>query len=378
MLRTVRQFVLGPWPLRFGTLWTFVSVMVLGTTWRLFGIHPMIEQQDALGSRILGILAVGLFGPGALLVPLIIYWLIRKRVTQRPVKWPEYLLAFAVAAVIGGFGLNSVFRDSGNYQDLLDHPQLFNTASRLFIPFWFINAVIGTVFARIQKESDTAKAALETVVIQRRLLLESEERVRAQVSVYLHDRVQTDLVSIGLRLRAAITKDSDQVVGEIEQAMGELERIRSEEVRTASRQLSPNLARVALDTSLNELADAYRPGMKITVAVSEAALQRLHLGDDITTATALYRICEQGLLNAAIHGHAAQCSIDIALNANDDFELVLHDDGVGLNGSSIEPGMGSTVIAAWVESLNGQWSLSSAPVGMTLTASLPAHSKNVD
>ena len=378
MLRTVRQFVLGPWPLRFGTLWTFVSVMVLGTTWRLFGIHPMIEQQDALGSRILGILAVGLFGPGALLVPLIIYWLIRKRVTQRPVKWPEYLLAFAVAAVIGGFGLNSVFRDSGNYQDLLDHPQLFNTASRLFIPFWFINAVIGTVFARIQKESDTAKAALETVVIQRRLLLESEERVRAQVSVYLHDRVQTDLVSIGLRLRAAISKDSEQVVCEIEQAMGELERVRSEEVRTASRQLSPNLARVALETSLNELSDAYRPGMKITVSVSDAALHRLRLRDDITTATALYRICEQGLLNAAIHGHAAQCSIDIALNANDDFELVLHDDGVGLNGSSIEPGMGSTVIAAWVESLNGQWSLSSAPVGMTLTASLPAHSKNVD
>ena len=378
MLRTVRQFVLGPWPLRFGTLWTFVSVMVLGTTWRLFGIHPMIEQQYALGSRILGILAVGLFGPGALLVPLIIYWLIRKRVTQRPVKWPEYLLAFAVAAVIGGFGLNSVFRDSGNYQDLLDHPQLFNTASRLFIPFWFINAVIGTVFARIQKESDTAKAALETVVIQRRLLLESEERVRAQVSVYLHDRVQTDLVSIGLRLRAAISKDSEQVVCEIEQAMGELERVRSEEVRTASRQLSPNLARVALETSLNELSDAYRPGMKITVSVSDAALHRLRLRDDITTATALYRICEQGLLNAAIHGHAAQCSIDIALNANDDFELVLHDDGVGLNGSSIEPGMGSTVIAAWVESLNGQWSLSSAPVGMTLTASLPAHSKNVD
>ena len=234
------------------------------------------------------------------------------------------------------------------------------------------------MFARIQKESDTAKAALETVVIQRRLLLESEERVRAQVSVYLHDRVQTDLVSIGLRLRAAISKDSEQVVCEIEQAMGELERVRSEEVRTASRQLSPNLARVALETSLNELSDAYRPGMKITVSVSDAALHRLRLRDDITTATALYRICEQGLLNAAIHGHAAQCSIDIALNANDDFELVLHDDGVGLNGSSIEPGMGSTVIAAWVESLNGQWSLSSAPVGMTLTASLPAHSKNVD
>ena len=112
--------------------------------------------------------------------------------------------------------------------------------------------------------------------------------------------------------------------------------------------------------------------MKITVAVSEAALQRLHLGDDITTATGLYRICEQGLLNAAIHGHAAQCSIDISLNANDDFELVLHDNGVGLNGSSIKPGMGSTVIAAWVESLNGQWSLSPAPVGMTLTALVPS------
>ena len=80
---------------------------------------------------------------------------------------------------------------------------------------------IGTAFARIQRESDAAQAALQTTVAQRRLLLASEERVRGQVAAYLHDRVQTDLVSIGLRMRSAMGLAPEQMAGEIEAGLAE-------------------------------------------------------------------------------------------------------------------------------------------------------------
>jgi glucose-6-phosphate-specific signal transduction histidine kinase len=237
---------------------------------------------------------------------------------------------------------------------------------------WIINAVIGTVFSRIQKESDTAQDALQTVVAQRRLLLESEERVRGQVAAFLHDRVQTDLVSIALRVRATIGQTPEVMTSELTSVITELERVRSQEVRRASRQLSPNLATVSLDAALRDLAESYRPAMAVDINMHESVANRIEQCDDDTRATGLYRICEQGLLNAAIHGHATECSIQITLTPRDELVLHLVDNGVGLQGKSVQPGMGSTVISAWVESLRGEWSLEQQADGVVLMATIPA------
>ncbi len=372
--RAIRQFVLGPWPVHIGALWMFSSVIVLGISWRLFGAQPMIPQQDQLGPRAVAILALGLLGPGFVLVPLMIYRRIRHRLTVRPVRWPEYLLTMALASTIGGSLLNLILRHSDNYQEVLNHPRLIDTTVRLFVPIVVINAVIGTVFARIQKESDATKKALETVVAQRGLLLESEERVRGQVASYLHDRVQTDLVSIGLRIRAAYSLDAEEMRAELDSALDALERVRSNEVRKASRQLSPTLGHVTLGTALREMADAYLPGMRVTIVESDVINERLHGEDEISRATGVYRICEQGLLNAAIHGRASECLIQLTRTSRNEVALSLSDNGIGMQGETIQPGMGMTVISAWVEALGGQWSLEPATSGMLLTASFPATS----
>lgn len=369
--RAIRQFVLGPWPVHVGALWTFLSVMILGVGWRLFGVSPMVEQQDPLSSRLLGILLAGVFGPAVFLVPIIIYRLIRRRMTQRPVTWPEYLLALALASATGAVLLNLLLRNSENFQDIMNNPRLIDTAVRIFFPVWFINAVIGTVFARINKEVTAAKDALQVVVAQRRLLLESEERVRGQVASYLHDRVQTDLVSIGLRIRAAYTLDATEMKAELDSALDDLERVRSNEVRKASRQLSPTLGHVTLSSALRELADAYLPGMRVTIVESDVISARLREMSEISRATGIYRICEQGLLNAAIHGRSSECLIQLTRTSRNEVTLVLSDNGVGMQGESLQPGMGTTVISAWVESLGGQWSLQPASSGMTLIATFP-------
>ena len=284
---------------------------------------------------------------------------------------PEYLLTLLVASAFGGAILNSVLRFQPIFIEVLNHPRLINSTLRIFFPVWFISAVLGSVFSRIQRESDTSKQALQTVVAQRRMLLESEERVRGQVAAFLHDRVQTDLVSIALRIRATIGQDPDATSIELTSVVSELERVRSQEVRRASRQLSPNLATVSLDAALRDVAESYRPGMNVTIIVNESVAHRIAQCHDDTQATGIYRICEQGLLNSAIHGHATDCMISVSLTRRDDIVLNLSDNGVGQQHETLQPGMGMTVISAWVEALGGVWSLEPAEQGMTLTASFP-------
>jgi len=334
-------------------------------------LNSMIPLTEHPVFRGAAILAFALVMPTVMVAPWMVYGRFRRRWANTPVGSTEYMITLVLASTIAAAIFNVGLRFQPTINEILNDPGLLNTTIRMFVPLWVINAVLGTVFARIQKESTTAQDALQTVVAQRRLLLESEERVRGQVAAYLHDRVQTDLVAIGLRIRAAASTGSPETVRQVDVALAELERVRADEVRRASRQLSPNLVNVALDTALRELADSYRPGMMVTVAISPQAASRLQGRSEVTRATGMYRICEQALLNSAVHGHASECSIRIVVDDADAYVLEIRDNGVGLAGAPLVPGMGSTVISAWVESLAGEWSLHPSPPGVTLTAVVP-------
>ena len=327
-------------------MWTFLSTVILGVLFRLFGPQGMIPATGQIAYGFASVVVFGLLGPGAVLVPLMIYMRIRHRFMRHAMRSPEYLLTLLVASAFGGAILNSVLRFQPIFIEALNHPRLINSTLRIFFPVWFISA-------------------------QRRMLLESEERVRGQVAAFLHDRVQTDLVSIALRIRATIGQDPDATSIELTSVVSELERVRSQEVRRASRQLSPNLATVSLDAALRDVAESYRPGMNVTIIVNESVAHRIAQCHDDTQATGIYRICEQGLLNSAIHGHATDCMISVSLTRRDDIVLNLSDNGVGQQHETLQPGMGMTVISAWVEALGGVWSLEPAEQGMTLTASFP-------
>ena len=370
-LRNVRQFVLGPWTYHVGALWSFMTILVIGVEWRLVGPQPILSVDGTLSVRIVTIVVSGLVGPGFVLVPLMIYKRFRRRWANSPVGSFEYLFTLAVACIIGAVIMDFFLRFEPIAREILNEPRIGDTAIRVFALLWLMNAVIGTIFARIQRESTTAKEALQTVVAQRRLLLDSEERVRGQVAAYLHDRVQTDLVSIGLRIRAAVSPGPAEMVSEVGEALADLEGVRADKIRAASRQLSPNLEHVTLEESLRDLSKTYWPAMIVTVSVSESAALELRRGDRVTGSTAIYRICEQGLLNAAIHGNATECSIEVTRTSDDKLVLYLNDDGFGIQEDTLKPGMGMTVISAWVEALGGQWSLQPSPSGTTLMATFP-------
>ncbi|MGI9197547.1 MAG: sensor histidine kinase [Candidatus Nanopelagicales bacterium] len=324
--------------------------------------------------RIAVVFIFAILVPAVGVAPLAVYLRIRGRLTQEPIRSPEYLLSLAAATALATLMVNVLLPLIPLMEQVQGNFHFVDTFRRTFLTVWLVSALIGSVLDRIQRETIAAQAALKTVVTQRRLLLESEERVRAQVSAYLHDRVQTDLVSVGLRMRAAMGLGAEQMASEIEAGLAELERVRSDEVRRASRQLSPNLARVTLVTALRELSEAYEPAMYVTISISDVTASRIGAGVEVNRATGIYRICEQGLLNAVMHGHSTECSIQVSVNDHDEFVLEIRDNGVGPSPDTTEPGMGSTVISAWTETLRGHWSLQPAAVGMVLTAVIPATS----
>lgn len=370
-LRNVRQFVLGPWTYHIGALWSFMTILVIGVGWHLVGPRPILSVDGSVSVRIATILVFGLVGPGFVLVPLLIYKRFRRRWANSPVGSIEYLFTLAVACIIGAAIMSFALRYDSIVREIVVEPRIGDGAIKVFALLLVLNAVIGTFLARIQRESTTAKYALQTVVTQRQLLLESEERVRGQVAAFLHDRVQTDLVSIALRVRATIGQSPETMNSELTAVISDLERVRSQEVRRASRQLSPGLNTVSFDAALRDLTESYRPAMEVSINISDAVSRRIAECSDDTRATGLYRICEQGLLNAAIHGHATECTIQVTLTPRDELVLQLSDNGIGVQGETAHPGMGMTVISAWVEALGGRWSLEPAPSGMILTATFP-------
>lgn len=367
-----RRFVTGPWPIHGLPLWLIISATVTGVSFRLLGPGALLPQSRPLTERLLLIAVTGAVVPGLVVLPLIAYQRIRRRVTNRAASSPEYLLVLLAASALAAMVLAVIPWITPTLTDFFGASTPLVAVGRFFVVTWFLNALLGVFLERIRESSEVAQNALKVVVHQRRLLLESEERVRSQVAAYLHDRVQTDLVSIGLRIRAIIEQSPDEIRGPLSQTVTEIERVRSQEVRRASRHLSPDIKRIGLETALRELAESYEPGMTVTLAIAPG-LSGPPVDDSASSrATGLYRICEQGLLNSAVHGHASECSIVVSESHNGAAALELRDNGVGAPSPDPEPGTGMTVISAWVESLRGTWSLTDTGSGMILTANLSA------
>ena len=50
--RVVRHFVLGPWPIHPGLLWTFLALLLAGAAWRLIGAQPLLPVASPLAQRV--------------------------------------------------------------------------------------------------------------------------------------------------------------------------------------------------------------------------------------------------------------------------------------------------------------------------------------
>ena len=234
-------------------------------------------------------------------------------------------------------------------------------------------AIIGLAGRRLQLEVERTQTALALSREHQRQLLDADERVRGQVSALLHDRVQAGLIAACLELTDVAGSTDDATRSTIDATVQRLENLRALDVRSAARALSPDLANTDLQSALEELAHQYAPAMLVTVEIDPIVAARTSNPRN-QVLLGCFRIVEQAVLNAAVHGRARNCLVRVDSVA-DGLSISIQDDGVGI-GAIQAPGLGSALTTTWTTMLGGSWNRVGLPSGGTLmTASLGSNSR---
>lgn len=341
---------IGPWPLRPVALGVIAAVIAFTNSAHRI---PQSAAWKVIGAAILVGVTVGTA-----------MWVLRA-VAAPAVARPW---GYAAAVIITAGAGNTVRLATGT---ILDFPNLnaaanfVSTTMATVIFFLFILALLGASQRRLQIQVDRGDEALVAMKRQADALLAADEQVRHQVALLLHDRVQAGLIAACLQLRRTVgSTDDEDRDGQVRAVVDQLEQLRALDVRSAVHALSPNLREVDLVTALDDLADTYRPAMEIDVVLTAdpPISDRAALG--------IYRIVEQALLNAAVHGRATSCSVCIEGTGAGGLALRVTDNGAGLP-REVTGGFGTTLIDTWARVLGGTWSRRSAPAGTLVEVYLP-------
>ena len=350
---------LGPWPLRLMVM--FLTVFVITVL-----IYSGIVVSRPFPS--FGQAAVFTFVPAVItaLVATAVTWVGRtiagSLLGRSLLAYLLFLLVVAVSSIAARYAVTQV--------PIFAVPDTPDRVVGAVLRYWGwivgMTALTGAVVQRLRRETEVAQEALAESRRQQALLLESEERSRRQVAQLLHDRVQAGIIAASLELRlVGASADDDRVQPVIDR----LERLRDIDLRQAARALSPDLVNVDLKSALTDLASGYEPSMRTRVDIPPGLLRDAQASE--TQLLAIYRIVEQGLLNAAGHGHASSVRVSVAASDNA-LDVIVADDGRGLPASDVRPGLGSAVIEAWCQVAGGSWSLEPGhPEGAVLRARLP-------
>lgn len=356
------QVIFGPWPIRP----VVVGVICFMVFQYASGVLAT-SQSDFIGAG-RDAIPVNVMRGAAISVMFIVLRELHRWITGgKPVGRIGYLVIMLIASI--GVGTTRFFLD----REVVDASAVLYAGFvlRAFITLTVVNSALGIADARLRREMRQKDLALELVQSQRSAVLEAEEHARQSIASLLHDRVQAGLVAAMLQLRQLNRSLDDEAAATLSSVIADLEAMRTRDVRAASRQLSPDLRNVTLSQALKVLAATYDPAMRVSIDLSaidfEGIDPALTEGQQKPFRLGLYRIVEQGLLNAAVHGHAENVTV-VASRERDNFVVSVRDDGIGLRDGASVPGSGSAIIDAWTASLGGTWSLQPASPGTVLTA----------
>ena len=191
---------------------------------------------------------------------------------------------------------------------------------------------------------------------EREGLIHSDENLRRQTSQFLHDRVQSDLMVVSMKLKSVSGQSSSEVNEVLDRAILRLEKTRSEDLRNIIQILTPNLEAGSLSSALDVLLEEYRADIEISLVIderTESLDSRIKLG--------IFRIVEQSVLNSLLHGRASRVQVEATTDPEGTTTLVIADDGVGTSLESITAGVGSAIIDSWVSILKGVTEIDTMP-----------------
>ena len=330
---------LGPWPIR------PIPTAILHVAVNQYAVQRSAQAEGSpVGVEWIQALPVSL---AQALVLFAVLWAVsvgQKR-WDPDVRRPGVYVALLVAAAVVFSALNALWLRP-------DPARALTTTLRDFMAFAIITAIFGIAGDRVARQRDRAEQALAEVERQRDQILLADEAARRDVADYLHDSVQADLVVLAMQLESLAAQMPPAYAEQVRSVIEELENVRLLDVRTASRRLSPDIATLGLSGALHEAAQGYAPTMQVSVDCPES-LSRHHGAQQL----AAYRIVEQALLNAAVHGKASTCRVTVEAGSDGVLRVKVANDGAPLPRDRAS-GAGSAVIDAWVERCDGAWTLS--------------------
>jgi signal transduction histidine kinase len=209
---------------------------------------------------------------------------------------------------------------------------------------------------RIVERLNTVTGLVVRLEEERERLINSDENLRRQTSQFLHDRVQSDLMVVGMKLKSISGKSSTEVNEVIDRAIIRLETTRASDLKNLIQVLTPNLEAGTLQAALDVLLEQYRNNMEVSVkidATTEALDSKVLLG--------IFRIVEQSILNSLVHGPAKRVQITVSTDSMGVTDIIISDDGPGALVEQITSGLGTSIIDSWVGILNGSKEIDSAP-----------------
>jgi two-component system, NarL family, sensor histidine kinase DevS len=222
----------------------------------------------------------------------------------------------------------------------------------------------------------TAVATAVTVQAERRRQrLAAAEQERAHWARELHDETLQNLAALRLGLASQLQGgEPEAVIETMRDAVAQLE----QEIRTL-RALVTDLRPAALDdlgvqAAIEDLADRARGrGLDVDLTVDLAYEQGRKPDRHVSEVeTAMYRIVQEALNNAAKHGGARRAHVEV-VEDDSTLRVTVRDDGSGFDPIAQTAGFGLLGMRERVELLHGTLEVTSSPgEGTTINATLPA------
>lgn len=345
---------LGPWPLRPWMVGPIVGGLVFVASSSYIPGNIVRNFLEVIPSALVP-------GIGTTIGVTAVLLLVSRILQGRPMRrLGSYLLVIALASVAGS--VLSVGAEIAVGLVTTDQISLLPVRiTRLTLWIVIVMAVFGVTSERLSRQTRLAELSLEELREQQSLMLIHEERSRRQFAMLLHDRVQAGLMTACLELKVA-TSSEDVDKERIAAVVSRIDDIRGLDVHQAARALSPDLANMGLKGALQELVRIYEPGVRTSIYLAQGVTRAdPPLGANVLLAC--YRIVEQGMLNAVVHGRATECIVVVSVEADDTIVLEISDNGVGASDTESVRGFGSAVLDSWCRVLNGSWSLEFPPGG---------------
>jgi signal transduction histidine kinase len=209
---------------------------------------------------------------------------------------------------------------------------------------------------KISEKLLTVTKLVDKLEHERADLITADENLRKQTSQFLHDRVQSDLMVVGMKLKSISGQSSPEVNEVIDRAILRLENTRASDLKNLIQVLAPNFEGGTFSSAIDALLEQYRQNIEVSVQISDS-IENL----DSEIKLGIYRIIEQAMLNALVHGPATKVQLVISNEFEGLTKIIVSDNGPGTNLEEVSPGVGSAIIDSWVGILHGRRGIDTSP-----------------